>query len=43
MSKVENGRLVPSFDVLDRLPRALGLDDTSAREGVTPGRRRGCP
>ncbi|MYV39860.1 helix-turn-helix domain-containing protein [Streptomyces sp. SID1328] len=32
VSKVENGRMVPSFDVLDRLSRALGLDDTSARE-----------
>lgn len=32
MSKVENGRMVPSFDVLDRLLRALGLDDSSARE-----------
>ncbi|MFE0363360.1 helix-turn-helix domain-containing protein [Streptomyces sp. NPDC001356] len=32
VSKVENGRMVPSFDVLDRLLRALGLDDSSARE-----------
>ncbi|UXY37829.1 helix-turn-helix domain-containing protein [Streptomyces albidocamelliae] len=32
VSKVENGRMVPSFDVLDRLSRALGLDDSSARE-----------
>ncbi|MFJ4036222.1 helix-turn-helix domain-containing protein [Streptomyces griseoluteus] len=32
VSKVENGRMVPSFDVLDRLSRALGLDDASARE-----------
>ncbi|MGW0409973.1 helix-turn-helix domain-containing protein [Streptomyces collinus] len=32
VSKVENGRMVPSFDVLDRLSSALGLDDSSARE-----------
>ncbi|MFJ3807273.1 helix-turn-helix domain-containing protein [Streptomyces sp. NPDC090073] len=32
VSKVETGRMVPSFDVLDRLSRALGLDDSSARE-----------
>ncbi|MEV5800748.1 helix-turn-helix domain-containing protein [Streptomyces collinus] len=32
VSKVENGRMVPSFDVLDRLSRALDLDDSSARE-----------
>ncbi|MDX2595286.1 helix-turn-helix transcriptional regulator [Streptomyces sp. WI03-4A] len=32
VSKVENGRMVPSFDVLDRLSRALGLDDSSAGE-----------
>jgi transcriptional regulator with XRE-family HTH domain len=32
VSKVENGRMVPSSDVLDRLSRALGLDDSTARE-----------
>ncbi|MGW1982741.1 helix-turn-helix domain-containing protein [Streptomyces collinus] len=32
VSKVENGRMVPSFDVLDRLSSALSLDDSSARE-----------
>ncbi|GGU29451.1 helix-turn-helix domain-containing protein [Streptomyces lavendofoliae] len=32
VSKVETGRMVPSFDVLDRLSRALGLDESTARE-----------
>ncbi|UXY21936.1 helix-turn-helix transcriptional regulator [Streptomyces cynarae] len=32
VSKVENGRMVPSVDVLDRLSRALGLDESTARE-----------
>ncbi|MGX1367431.1 hypothetical protein RKD19_002790 [Streptomyces canus] len=32
MSKVENGRMVPSADVLGRLSRALDLDDVSSRE-----------
>jgi transcriptional regulator with XRE-family HTH domain len=32
VSKVETGRMVPSVDVLDRLSRALGLDDSTARE-----------
>ncbi|MFE0326738.1 helix-turn-helix domain-containing protein [Streptomyces sp. NPDC058960] len=32
VSKVENGRMVPSADVLDRLSRALGLDAPAARE-----------
>ncbi|MFJ3580971.1 helix-turn-helix domain-containing protein [Streptomyces sp. NPDC090127] len=32
VSKVENGRMVPSLDVLDRLCGALGLDDATARE-----------
>ncbi|MEU7567942.1 helix-turn-helix transcriptional regulator [Streptomyces fradiae] len=32
VSKVETGRMVPSADVLDRLARALGLDDATARE-----------
>jgi transcriptional regulator with XRE-family HTH domain len=32
VSKVENGRMVPSFDVLDRLSRALGLDESTAGE-----------
>jgi transcriptional regulator with XRE-family HTH domain len=32
VSKVENGRMVPSLDVLDRLSSALGLDDSTARE-----------
>jgi len=32
VSKVENGRMVPSLDVLDRLSRALDLDDSTARE-----------
>ncbi|MGW8635389.1 helix-turn-helix domain-containing protein [Streptomyces sp. NPDC055793] len=32
VSKVETGRMVPSSDVLDRLSRALGLDDSTARE-----------
>ncbi|MCZ2527771.1 helix-turn-helix domain-containing protein [Streptomyces sp. HB2AG] len=32
VSKVENGRMVPSFDVLDRLSRALGLDESAAGE-----------
>ncbi|MFD8302983.1 helix-turn-helix domain-containing protein [Streptomyces sp. NPDC059690] len=32
VSKVENGRMVPSMDVLDRLSRALGLDEATALE-----------
>src|SRR5690348_15067518 len=32
VSKVETGRMVPSPDVLDRLSRALGLDELTARE-----------
>ncbi|MEU5198750.1 helix-turn-helix transcriptional regulator [Streptomyces scabiei] len=32
VSKVETGRMVPSVDVLDRLSRALGLDELTARE-----------
>ncbi|MER6404130.1 helix-turn-helix transcriptional regulator [Streptomyces viridosporus] len=32
VSKVENGRMVPSLDVLDRLSRALGLDEPAAGE-----------
>jgi transcriptional regulator with XRE-family HTH domain len=32
VSKVENGRMVPSLDVLDRLSGALGLDESTARE-----------
>ncbi|MEV5144491.1 helix-turn-helix transcriptional regulator [Streptomyces sp. NPDC052727] len=32
VSKVENGRMVPSLDVLNRLSRALGLDESTARE-----------
>ncbi|MFD7387879.1 helix-turn-helix domain-containing protein [Streptomyces sp. NPDC059852] len=32
MSKVETGRMVPSVDVLDRLSRALGLDEPTAGE-----------
>lgn len=32
VSKVENGRMVPSADVLGRLSRALDLDDVSSRE-----------
>ncbi|USQ83478.1 helix-turn-helix transcriptional regulator [Streptomyces phaeoluteigriseus] len=32
VSKVENGRMVPSTDVLDRLSNALGLDESTARE-----------
>ncbi|GAA4790535.1 helix-turn-helix transcriptional regulator [Streptomyces ziwulingensis] len=32
VSKVENGRMVPSLDVLDRLSKALGLDESTARE-----------
>lgn len=32
VSKVETGRMVPSADVLDRLSRALGLDDATAGE-----------
>ncbi|MFF0211168.1 helix-turn-helix domain-containing protein [Streptomyces althioticus] len=32
VSKVENGRMVPSLDVLDRLSRALGLDESTAGE-----------
>ncbi|MFJ9717789.1 helix-turn-helix domain-containing protein [Streptomyces sp. NPDC101213] len=32
VSKVENGRMVPSADVLERLSDALGLDGATARE-----------
>ncbi|MFF8195933.1 helix-turn-helix domain-containing protein [Streptomyces bobili] len=32
VSKVENGRMVPSADVLDRLSNALGLDESTAHE-----------
>ncbi|WP_417159226.1 helix-turn-helix domain-containing protein [Streptomyces gilvifuscus] len=32
VSKVENGRMVPSLDVLDRLSRALSLDEATALE-----------
>ncbi|WP_406169601.1 helix-turn-helix transcriptional regulator [Streptomyces canus] len=32
VSKVENGRMVPSDDVLGRLSRALGLDEVTSRE-----------
>lgn len=32
VSKVETGRMVPSLDVLDRLSRALKLDESTARE-----------
>ncbi|MFD5449620.1 helix-turn-helix domain-containing protein [Streptomyces sp. NPDC127100] len=32
VSKVENGRMVPSLEVLDRLSRALGLDEATALE-----------
>lgn len=32
VSKVETGRMVPSPDVLDRLSRALDLDESTARE-----------
>ncbi|MFF8974668.1 helix-turn-helix domain-containing protein [Streptomyces sp. NPDC014995] len=32
VSKVENGRMVPSADVLRRLSRALDLDESTARE-----------
>ncbi|MFF7051078.1 helix-turn-helix domain-containing protein [Streptomyces griseorubiginosus] len=32
VSKVETGRMVPSGDVLDRLSRALGLDESTTRE-----------
>ncbi|QJS10001.1 helix-turn-helix transcriptional regulator [Streptomyces argyrophyllae] len=32
VSKVETGRMVPSLDVLDRLSRALGLDESTSRE-----------
>ncbi|MCZ9346445.1 helix-turn-helix transcriptional regulator [Streptomyces sp. TRM76130] len=32
VSKVETGRMVPSLDVLDRLLRALDLDDSTTRE-----------
>ncbi|MFD3821593.1 helix-turn-helix domain-containing protein [Streptomyces sp. NPDC058625] len=32
VSKVENGRMIPSVDVLDRLSNALGLDEPTARE-----------
>ncbi|NSL43448.1 helix-turn-helix transcriptional regulator [Streptomyces sp. 8P21H-1] len=32
VSKVETGRMVPSLDVLDRLSRALGLNDSTTHE-----------
>lgn len=32
VSKVENGRMVPSSDVLNRLTTALGLDEATTRE-----------
>ncbi|MFJ3285472.1 helix-turn-helix domain-containing protein [Streptomyces sp. NPDC086669] len=32
VSKVENGRMVPSLEVLDRLSHALDLDETTTRE-----------
>ncbi|MEU7421833.1 helix-turn-helix domain-containing protein [Streptomyces antibioticus] len=32
VSKVENGRMIPSADVLGRLVRALGLDGVTSRE-----------
>ncbi|MET9151704.1 helix-turn-helix transcriptional regulator [Streptomyces griseoflavus] len=32
VSKVETGRMVPSADVLDRLSRAPGLDESTAGE-----------
>ncbi|MEU6272372.1 helix-turn-helix transcriptional regulator [Streptomyces populi] len=32
VSKVENGRMLPSLDVLGRLSSALGLDESTARE-----------
>ncbi|MDO0926630.1 helix-turn-helix transcriptional regulator [Streptomyces sp. TG1A-8] len=32
VSKVETGRMVPSLDVLDRLSRALDLDESAVRE-----------
>ncbi|MFF1406373.1 helix-turn-helix domain-containing protein [Streptomyces sp. NPDC058294] len=32
VSKVETGRMVPSLDVLDRLSRALDLDESTARD-----------
>ncbi|WP_327315463.1 helix-turn-helix domain-containing protein [Streptomyces sp. NBC_01235] len=32
VSKVENGRMVPSVDVLGRLSRALDLDESTSRE-----------
>ncbi|MBH0245529.1 helix-turn-helix domain-containing protein [Streptomyces bacillaris] len=32
VSKVENGRMVPSSDVLERLARALLLDEATSRE-----------
>ncbi|WP_261339463.1 helix-turn-helix domain-containing protein [Streptomyces cavourensis] len=32
VSKVENGRMVPSSDVLERLAHALLLDEATARE-----------
>ncbi|NBM16729.1 helix-turn-helix transcriptional regulator [Streptomyces sp. GC420] len=32
VSKVENGRMVPSLDVLDRLSRALGVDEVTRDE-----------
>ncbi|WP_219995575.1 helix-turn-helix domain-containing protein [Streptomyces araujoniae] len=32
VSKVENGRMVPSSDVLERLARAFLLDEAATRE-----------
>jgi transcriptional regulator with XRE-family HTH domain len=32
VSKVETGRMIPSLDVLDRLLRGLGLDESTVRE-----------
>ncbi|MEV7269289.1 helix-turn-helix domain-containing protein [Streptomyces bacillaris] len=32
VSKVENGRMVPSSDVLERLARVLLLDEAASRE-----------
>ncbi|MFB8124072.1 helix-turn-helix domain-containing protein [Streptomyces bacillaris] len=32
VSKVENGRMVPSSDVLERLARALLLNEATSRE-----------
>lgn len=54
VSKVETGRMVPSMDVLDRLCRALNLDELAARKSMTCSsplslrspptpNRRGCP